>query len=103
MLKSSRLPPGPYVICVLPNTGLLHSSIRAFVGLGKLLGMNRGGGLLGEVTGCELAILRGVVFVLAIRCVLFLRGVTSSTVVAWLIIYADFCVGARGRGGMGVA
>jgi hypothetical protein len=85
MLKSSKLPPAPYVICVLPSVGLLHSSILAFVGLGKLLGMNRGGGLLGEVQGCELAILRGVVCALDVRCVLFFRGVISSTVVAWLV------------------
>jgi hypothetical protein len=85
MLKSSKLPPIPYVTCVLPNTGLLHSSILAFAGLGKLLGMKSGGGLLGELKGCELALLRGVVFVLMVRCVLFFRGVTSSTVVAWLV------------------
>lgn len=83
MLKSSKLAPIPYVACVLPRIGLLQSSIRALVGLGKLLGMNSGGGLLGEITGCELEILRGVVF--ALRCVLFFLGVTSSTVVAWLV------------------
>jgi hypothetical protein len=47
--------------------------------------MKSGGGLLGELKGCELALLRGVVFALIGCCFLFFRGVTSSTVVAWLV------------------
>lgn len=67
ILKSSRLPTIWLDLksCVLPNTGLLQSSMLDLVGLGKLLGMNSGGSLLSEMKCCELAILQGVVFALA--------------------------------------
>jgi hypothetical protein len=47
ILNSSKLP-GPHWLSPtsLPNTGLLHPSIVTLAGLGKLLGMNSGGGLL---------------------------------------------------------
>jgi len=76
MLKSSRLMPNGLdrnISCVLPCTGLLQPCIAALAGLGKLLGMNKGGGLL------------GVVCALAHCCARFFPGVlcvTSSSVVA---------------------